>query len=114
MRGAVGNLLDRVLLLAADFRFLQGELERTQKALTVSEAEQMRADLLAVIGKSGLVAQATRVLLPSLAATVVLEEVTDEKEAAETRIAPRVAMCYQADACTNYSLTSASVPPKLM
>jgi predicted acylesterase/phospholipase RssA len=77
----VANLLDRVLLLAADFRFLQGELERTQKALTVSEAEQMRADLLAVIGKSGLVAQATRVLLPSLAATVVLEEVSDEKEA---------------------------------
>ena len=79
----VGNLLDRVLLLATDFRFLQGEIERTQRKLSIAEAEQMRADLLAMISKSSLVAQATRVLLPSLAAAVVLEEVPDDKGAAD-------------------------------
>lgn len=70
----VSELLDGVLLLAADFRFLQGEIERAHRALPVAGLEQMRNDLLAVISRSSLVAQATRILLSSLAATVVLEE----------------------------------------
>jgi predicted acylesterase/phospholipase RssA len=82
----VSELLDGVLLLAADFRFLQGEIQRAQRALPVAELEQVRSDLLAVISKSSLVAQATRVLLSSLAATVVLEEGPKDAEALARRL----------------------------